>query len=33
MNEAGALVGILRRRDETWQPELVLPGDEDSVRG
>jgi tRNA pseudouridine55 synthase len=33
MNGAGDLVGILRRRDEVWQPELVLPADEDSVRG
>jgi tRNA pseudouridine55 synthase len=33
MNNAGGLVGILRRRDETWQPELVLPADEEPVRG
>jgi tRNA pseudouridine55 synthase len=33
MNDAGGLVGILRRRDETWQPELVLPADDDSVHG
>ncbi len=33
MDDAGALVGILIRRDETWQPELVLPVDDDSVRG
>jgi tRNA pseudouridine55 synthase len=33
MNDAGRLVGILRRRDETWQPELVLPADDEPVRG
>jgi tRNA pseudouridine55 synthase len=33
MNVAGGLVGILRRRDETWQPELVLPADDEPVRG
>lgn len=32
MNDVGALVGILARRGESWQPELVLPADEDSVR-
>jgi tRNA pseudouridine55 synthase len=33
MNDAGGLVGVLRRRDETWQPEVVLPADDEPVRG
>lgn len=33
MNATGGLVGILRRRDESWQPELVLPADDEPVRG
>jgi tRNA pseudouridine55 synthase len=33
MDDAGGLVGILRRRDKSWKPELVLPGDENSDRG
>jgi tRNA pseudouridine55 synthase len=33
MDDTGGLVGILARRDESWQPQLVLPADQDSVRG
>jgi tRNA pseudouridine55 synthase len=33
MDEAGGLVGILARRDESWQPQLVLPADQEPVRG
>jgi tRNA pseudouridine55 synthase len=33
MNSDGGLVGVLRRRDETWQPEVVLPADDEPVRG
>jgi len=27
MDEAGALVAVLRRRAETWQPVVVLPSE------
>jgi tRNA pseudouridine55 synthase len=33
MDDTGGLVGILARRDESWQPQLVLPADQDSLRG
>jgi tRNA pseudouridine55 synthase len=33
MDGAGDLVGVLRRRDDSWQPELVLPADDASTRG
>ncbi len=33
MSDGGDLVGILRRRGETWQPELVLPADAAPTRG
>jgi tRNA pseudouridine55 synthase len=33
MDGTGDLVGILRRRDESWQPELVLPADAAPTRG
>ena len=33
MNSAGDLVGVLRRRDDVWKPEVVLPSDDDSDHG
>jgi tRNA pseudouridine55 synthase len=33
MNGAGDLVGVLRRRDDLWKPEVVLPANDDSDRG
>jgi tRNA pseudouridine55 synthase len=33
LNEAGSLVGVLRRRAETWQPVVILPVDGPRERG
>ncbi len=33
MDDAGALVGVLKRRDGSWQPELVLPVEDAVARG
>ena len=30
---SGALIGVLRRRDESWQPQVVLPPASDEARG
>jgi tRNA pseudouridine55 synthase len=33
LNDAGSLVGVLRRRAATWQPVVILPIDESAGRG
>ncbi|MFZ0769469.1 MAG: tRNA pseudouridine(55) synthase TruB [Acidimicrobiales bacterium] len=33
MSDAGALVAVLRRREESWQPVVVMPDDEKNGRG
>jgi hypothetical protein len=33
LDERGALVAVLRRRGESWQPSVVLPVQETNERG
>jgi tRNA pseudouridine55 synthase len=33
VNGNGALIGILRRREQTWKPEVILPASDEVARG